>query len=67
MMISIKVDPEACQGYGNCVLAMPSVFDIDDAGQVVLLAATAADGQLDDVQRAVQDCPTNAITFTASP
>ena len=66
MTISIKVDREACQGYGNCVLAMPSVFGIDEAGQVVLIEATAADDALDGVQRAAQDCPTNAISFTAS-
>jgi ferredoxin len=65
-MISIKVDREVCQGYGNCVLALPSVFDIDETGQVLLLEQTVDGAALDGVQRAVHDCPTDAIRYTES-
>jgi ferredoxin len=65
-MISIKVDREVCQGYGNCVLALPSVFDIDETGQVILLQETVDSATLDGVRRAVHDCPTDAIACTES-
>jgi ferredoxin len=63
-VISIKVDPDRCQGYGNCVLALPSVFDVDETGQVMLLQDRVDDGELEGVRQAAYDCPTDSITFT---
>jgi ferredoxin len=63
-VISIKVDRDVCQGYGNCVLALPSVFDIDETGQVTLLRESVDNGDLEGLRQAAYDCPTDAITFT---
>lgn len=57
----IKVNRGTCQGYGNCVLALPSVFDLDDEGLVVL---KREDGELEGLRRAAYDCPTESILFT---
>lgn len=63
-MIDIKVDRGACQGYGNCVLALASVFDIDETGQVILLQESVTDADLEGVRQAAYDCPTDAIRFS---
>ena len=60
-MISIKVTQATCNGYGNCVLAPPDVFDLGDDGLVVLKRETVDDDQLAAVRRAVYDCPTDSI------
>ena len=65
-MISIRVDRSACQGFGNCVLAESSVFDIDDEGLVVLNEHTVTEDRADAVRRAAYDCPTEAITVVQS-
>ncbi|WP_433518214.1 ferredoxin [Nonomuraea sp. CA-143628] len=64
-MTSIKIDRSACQGYGNCVLALASVFDVDGEGLVVLRRDTVEPGELDGLRRAAYDCPTDSITFVA--
>jgi ferredoxin len=63
-MIEIRVDRDACAGHGNCVLANPDVFDIDDDGLVVLVHSTVDDDRLASIQRSVYDCPTEAISLT---
>lgn len=62
-MSTIKVDRTTCQGYGNCVLALPSVFDLDDDGLVVLKRDDVEPGELEGLRRAAYDCPTESITF----
>lgn len=65
-MIEINVNRERCQGYGNCVLVAPDLFDLDDDGLAVVRRAQVADDQLDAVQKAAYDCPTDSISFTKS-
>ncbi|MEV6041435.1 ferredoxin [Nonomuraea sp. NPDC052116] len=62
-MTTIKVDRSTCQGYGNCVLALASVFDLDEEGLVVLRRDDVEPGGLDGLRRAAYDCPTESITF----
>lgn len=58
----VTVDPSLCQGYGNCVAAAPDVFDLDDAGQaVVLKAAIDAPAEQGAVRAAIPLCPVSAI------
>ena len=63
-MIEIKLDRESCQGYGNCVLVAPDLFDLDDDGLAVVRRSLVEDDQLDAVQKATYDCPTGSIAFT---
>jgi ferredoxin len=60
-MTKIKVNRETCQGYGNCVIAFPEAFDLDDDGLVVLKRDTADGSEADPLRRAVYDCPTDSI------
>ena len=49
MALDIRIDREACMGSGNCSFWAPGVFDLDDDGIAIVLAA--------------QGCPTQAITI----
>jgi ferredoxin len=63
-MIRIKTNRATCNGYGNCVLAAPSFFDLDDDGLVVLKQETAGEADADAVRQAAYGCPTDSITVT---
>ena len=62
-MVKALVDRDSCRGYGNCLIAVPSVFDVDDDGLVVLLKDDVSEDELSAVERATYDCPTNSITI----
>ncbi|HEY7618605.1 MAG TPA: ferredoxin [Solirubrobacteraceae bacterium] len=52
-----------CQGYANCVMAAPEVFDIDETtGVAVLLDARPGADRRAAVEEAVRNCPTEAIS-----
>jgi len=59
----LKADFEACQGYANCVVAAPEVYDIDDDGTVVLLKQEISDDERAKVDEAVKSCPTSALSI----
>jgi ferredoxin len=62
--MEIEVDSSLCAGHGNCLIAAPSVFDMDDDGVVVLLDKTPVAEFHEDVRRAAQSCPVGAIRVT---
>ncbi len=62
-MAVLKADFTACQGYANCVVAAPDVYDLDDNGVVVLLKDGIPAGDLARVQEAVRSCPVSALTI----
>ncbi len=62
-MAVVKADFEACQGYANCVMAAPSVYDIDDDGTVVLLKAEISEEERSKVEEAVNSCPVSALSI----
>ena len=58
------LDLDTCQGYANCVMVAPEVFDIDEEkGTAVLLQETPDDSQLAAVEEAVRQCPTEALSI----
>jgi ferredoxin len=65
-MVKVLGNRESCRGYGNCLIAAPAVFDVDEQGLVVVLKDEVADDELGPVERAAYDCPTNSITLTAN-
>jgi ferredoxin len=58
----IRVDRERCASSGLCVAADPEVFDQDDEGVVRLLEQAPTAERRDRVERAVRQCPTEAIS-----
>ncbi len=59
----LKADFETCQGYANCVLTAPDVYDIDDDGTVVLLKEEISDDERAKVDEAVNSCPVSALSI----
>jgi ferredoxin len=62
-MAVLKADLTACQGYANCVIAAPDVYDIDDDGVVVLLKDDIPADELARVREAARSCPVSALTI----
>jgi ferredoxin len=59
----LKADFGACQGYANCVVAAPGVYDIDDDGVVVLLKEHITDEERPRIEEAARSCPVSALTI----
>lgn len=57
----VVVDLKLCQGYANCADAAPTVFDLDDAGKVVLLQEEPPADLHHDTREAARLCPVKAI------
>jgi ferredoxin len=62
-MTRIEVDRERCVGSGACEALAPDVFEVDDDGVLVLHRPQPAGDELNDVEDAVQACPTRALAL----
>lgn len=59
-----SVDLNTCQGYANCVVEAPDIFDIDEETEKAVVLLDEFDASLaDDAQRAVDNCPVSAISI----
>jgi ferredoxin len=61
MSVRIHVDVGRCQGYGNCVIADDTHFDLDDEGLVVVLDDRVAPADRERAAAAARNCPADAI------
>ncbi|KAA1394231.1 ferredoxin [Aeromicrobium ginsengisoli] len=59
------VDLSACNGHGRCYMTAPDLFDCDDDGFPVVVGPATTDVGQRDLQRAVANCPEQAITVSA--
>lgn len=62
----VRADLDSCEGYANCVVAAPDVFDVGDDGVVVLLQMTVGEEERDRVEEAVRSCPVAALSLAES-
>jgi ferredoxin len=62
--MKVVADLGKCQGHGRCYDLAPNVFDADDEGRVLILAAGELDGALEsEAKTAVENCPEHALQF----
>jgi sterol 14-demethylase len=62
--LRVRVDLDLCQGHGVCAVEAPEAFRVDPAtGKVELLAERPAGALRERVAKAVQYCPTRALTL----
>lgn len=61
--IEVQVNRATCQGYGNCVLVAPELFDLDTEGLATLRVERVDEDALEDVRKAAYDCPTASISY----
>ncbi|SFO23240.1 Ferredoxin [Pseudonocardia ammonioxydans] len=60
--MKVLLDYDLCEGHGECVIAAPEVFDLDDAGEKVVLLQEEPDEELrEKVVEAVKICPIVAL------
>ena len=63
-MTRVRVDPEICQGYGQCNSLLPVLFEIDDDGTARVLAPEVPPALLAEAAEVADRCPTGAISLT---
>jgi ferredoxin len=59
----IHTDRDKCVGSGQCMMAAPDYFDLDDDGVVAVLREQVPDGEGGDVEEAVELCPAKVISI----
>ena len=59
--MEIMIDTERCQGYGQCALNAPDLFEIDPDGKSRVLDAASDFTRRPEVERAAELCPMQAI------
>lgn len=62
--LKIIIDRARCAGLGVCTSFAPEIFEVSEAGELVLSADTVPDGQLEDIRDAVASCPTEALRMS---
>lgn len=62
-MIKVKANRRLCEGFGNCVVAAPDVFDIDDDDRVIVLTESVEEADRTTIQEAVRGCPVSALNI----
>jgi ferredoxin len=58
----VRVDAAACAGHGRCYALAPNVFEDDDEGRSVVVAAIVDGDAVSSARRAASNCPERAIT-----
>jgi len=64
-MITIEIDLDECQNYGQCVFEAEDIFQLDDDGKIHYTKEVPNDRK-EDVENAVDVCPMQAISFTTA-
>jgi ferredoxin len=59
--MKITVDLAVCERYGHCCFEAPTVFELDDDGELQYLT-DVEDGLRPEVEAAARACPVLAIT-----
>ncbi|WP_225869063.1 MULTISPECIES: ferredoxin [unclassified Nocardioides] len=57
----MTVDFDKCTGLGICESLAPDFFEVNDDGELLLLKAEISDTELQEVEEAVNGCPTEAL------
>lgn len=60
-MKCVTVDFDKCTGLGICESLAPGFFEVNDDGELLLLKAEISDAELQEVEEAVNGCPTEAL------
>ena len=67
-MLRVVVDRSKCVSHGQCELYAPSIFEIDvESGDLVVLDPTPGGSHRGDLEKAVDGCPTAAISVIEDP
>ena len=59
----IELDEDLCQGHAMCELEAPGYFRVPKRGVVEILDAEPPDEARPEIERAVESCPTRALSI----
>ena len=59
--MKVKVDEDLCTGCEDCVSAVPDVFEMNDDGLAEVKVDEVPAELADDVKKAAEECPADAI------
>ncbi|MFI9534358.1 ferredoxin [Nocardia fusca] len=63
----VHIDTTTCNGYGNCLVAAPEVFDLDpDTNIAFTQPGRPTEADHSDILEAAADCPVRAIRIVES-
>ena len=63
MTFKVALDITKCQGYANCLIEAPEIWDFDEDTDIAVLKDEHPDAALlDKAQASVRGCPAHAIT-----
>ncbi|WP_110208462.1 ferredoxin [Nocardioides daejeonensis] len=62
--LNASVDLAVCKGHGRCYMTAPEIFDCDDAGFPLVIGTATTEQQISDLQRAVNNCPEQAVSVS---
>ena len=57
----VGLDADLCQGHAMCALEAPDFFRVPKRGIVEIVDTEPPDNVRDEIQRAVEACPTRAL------
>ncbi|MGV0992344.1 MAG: ferredoxin [Mycobacterium sp.] len=58
----VEVDLDLCQGHAMCALEAPDYFRVPKRGTVEILDTEPPDSARAEIERAVESCPTRALS-----
>jgi len=61
--MKIHIDLDKCTGHGLCEAVAEDVFEVGDDGQAHLLIEEPPEDRRADMEDAVDQCPTDAISI----
>jgi ferredoxin len=61
-LMKVRVDAAACTGHGRCYSLAPEVFESDDNGHCVVIAAEPGADLQEQARIGAANCPEQAIT-----
>ena len=59
----VEVDLDLCQGHAMCELEAPDYFTVPNRGKVEILDPEPPEEARDEIQNAVDMCPTQALAI----
>ena len=63
--MKVRVDAARCSGHGRCYTLAPHVFDADEEGHCVVIAAEVPAPHEREARSAVINCPEDALEISA--
>jgi len=62
--VRVEVNPNVCEGHGQCNAVAPEVYDLDDGGYCLIRNPDVPPELESHAVAGAQACPVSAITVT---